>query len=325
MRPIHLIFLYFQKYAEGTPVFFDFLGLFFITYSKETGRILNVAVTLISIFISILSLARATRGINKKHLRTEMILGFVSTGFSLLISGAVCYFIADFYEILDKLMTWYAQPYLTIGLYCCPAIIAQCLSHILCNKLLGSKTAPLSLALKIQARLNGTNVFWGSLVMAVTFAGFRIGYIAMILLFFSLISNSIIALMGIQNSVNKWLYVHMGCQVLVVLWTSHFYHLLINVFIPISGRSGAANNPDKTIGLICCATVLFMTSYLTPLVLLLKSCKKLFTVLFGVFGISLLLITFTHFGFPYRDDSNGMTPRAQRHFIAVSIFSFFFC
>lgn len=62
--------------------------------------------------------------------------------------------------------------------------------------------------------------------------------------------------------VRKWLYIHLVGQIFIVLWALHFYHLIMSVFIPISGRSGGYKNPDITIGAISCFFTLFVGSYL---------------------------------------------------------------
>lgn len=64
------------------------------------------------------------------------------------------------------------------------------------------------------------------------------------------------------NAVNKWLYVQLIFQSLIVLWTSHHFHLILNMFVPISGRSGALKNPEVNVAIICSALTLLMTSYL---------------------------------------------------------------
>jgi len=51
-------------------------------------------------------------------------------------------------------------------------------------------------------------------------------------------------------------------QTFILLWTTNMYHLILSIFIPISGRSGAMKNPDLTIGIICAALTFFATSYI---------------------------------------------------------------
>lgn len=308
-----------ETHAKGVSVFYDILGFYFVTYSKTFGNILNVIVCILSTTVPFMSLSRSTRGIQTKHLKTEIRVGLLATSVSVIFSTGVCYLLAVFYDAIDKSMSWYSTPCLVVGLYCAPALLVQCFTHIIANRLLGNRNAPISLALKIQVQQNGTNAFWAAFVLGSTFTGYRMGYIGMVMLLLTLISNSIIGLLGIQNSVKKWLYVQLISHVLILLWTTHFYHLIIGMFIPITGRSGAAKNPDITIGIICATMTFFVTSYLSPLVLLLRAKRILFYVLFVVFVTSIFTIISTPLGFPYRDASGG-APKPQRHFITVRKF-----
>lgn len=177
---------------------------------------------------------------------------------------------------------------------------------------------PFSLALKVQARLNGVNLFWGMLTLGITFTGYRIAYIFMILIFFSLLSNTLISMFGVQNSVHKWLYIHLLFQIFAILWSTQFYHMVLNLFIPITGRIGASINPDFIIGAMANCLTLLSTSYMTPLIFLLKKTDKLIGELVAITFIALLLASSTHIGFPYRDDSLK-APTVQRHYITVSM------
>lgn len=38
--------------------------------------------------------------------------------------------------------------------------------------------------------------------------------------------------------------------------------MVVGMFIPLTGRSGSFNNPDLTVGIICCAMTIYVTSYL---------------------------------------------------------------
>lgn len=117
--------------------------------------------------------------------------------------------------------------------------------------------------------------------------------------------------------VRRWLYIHLAGQLLVAVWTLNFYTMVVDVFISTSGRSGGKKNPDVMVAIICSTFTFFTTSYLTPLVILFKKCKNFLVILFATYIITrFYFISFTHYGFPYKDDKNG-DPRVQRHYITV--------
>lgn len=62
-----------------------------------------------------------------------------------------------------------------------------------------------------------------------------------------------------------WFIVYMIGQFFIILWTSNFYNMILETFIPINGRSGNASNPDEMIAIICSATTLLVCSYMVRL------------------------------------------------------------
>lgn len=128
-----------HRKSEPT-VYFDFLGLFFVSYSAEVGLMINLSVVLLSIIIPFLSLARSTSGIHGKQIRSETVVGFMATLLGVVVSGLVCFLIGYQLDLMGRSMSWYSSTNLVLGIYCCPALLCQCLTHMLCSKILGSKT-----------------------------------------------------------------------------------------------------------------------------------------------------------------------------------------
>ncbi|XP_055588357.1 endoplasmic reticulum metallopeptidase 1-like [Uranotaenia lowii] len=309
-----------QRKVEHT-VFFDFLGLVFVHYSADVGLMINLTVVLLSIIIPFLSLARSTSGTHGRQIRSETMIGFVATFLGAGVSALVCFLLGYQLDAIGRSMSWFSSTNLVLGVYCCPALLFQCLVHILCGKVFGSKTTPLSLALKVQARLNGVNLFWGMVTLGITFTGYRIAYIFMIMIFISLLSNTLISMLGIQNSVHKWLYIHLFFQIFAILWSTQFYHMVLNLFIPITGRIGASINPDLIIGAMATFLTLLTCSYMTPLLFLLKKTDKLIGELVAITLIAFVLAASSHVGFPYRDDGLK-SPSVQRHYITHTLRTF---
>uniref|UniRef100_T1GBU4 Peptidase M28 domain-containing protein n=1 Tax=Megaselia scalaris TaxID=36166 RepID=T1GBU4_MEGSC len=93
--------------TDKSMVFFDVFGFFFVSYSEDFATIFNYAVVIASIILPYLLLSRATRGINKKHLRFELFLGFLINMISLVGANAICYAIAYDLDHYGKSMSWY--------------------------------------------------------------------------------------------------------------------------------------------------------------------------------------------------------------------------
>ena len=275
-------------------------------------------------------------GINRRIVRQEILKGFFINILAFALSLGVSYIVATELDWNGKSMTWYQHTFFVIPLYCVPALAVHCIFY---SQLTRNRESALSLGLKVQARLNGTNLLWALVTIALTVAGYRSAHVFMIPLLIVTLSNTVIGVLRVQNSseftfnklpvkeifilfflfsVKKWLYIHLIGQIFVVLWTTHIYHLLIAAFIPIAGRSGATNNPDVTIGILCCFFTLLITSYLVPVIGLLNKPKAFLFALILAYALTRLsFIGFTHMEFPYRDDSDG-NPTPQRHHITHS-------
>lgn len=186
-----------DKLKEGVAVYYDILGLFFLSYPKNIGSFINQIISIASFLLPYLFLTKTTKGVNKKYVRYEILLGFFSTVFAIILSYGVIYFIAAELDWSGLSMSWYSHPTLIVAVYCNITFLILCLCHIASNVL---KNSPLSLGLKIQARLIGVNIIWSFLTCLSTGFGYRIGYVTMIPLLVMLICNLIINFAKLQNS-----------------------------------------------------------------------------------------------------------------------------
>lgn len=184
-----------QSYSEGQSVFFDFGGLVFFSYSKTFGVVLNVSVALLSILLPYFFLTKAVHGVNSKHIVSEMLLSVVLMFLSIVLSLGACYLMAWSMGWAGKSMSWYTNQWMAMGLYALPTIlIASAL------QLLGKKSLPISLGLKVQARLIGVNMFHAVLTIVATVAGYRAGYVLMVVMLVHLATSILSGVAGLQNS-----------------------------------------------------------------------------------------------------------------------------
>ena len=188
--------------------------------------------------------------------------------------------------------------------------------HLGFNSALSIFQSPLNLTQTVRARLIGVNLFWTLLIIPLTLANIRSAYIIAVIVLLSLLSTILTSVLGYQGQPRRWLALHLAFQVPTLLWATKFYHLLVKLFVPITGRMGAGANPEYLIALLVACFGLLCVSYLVPLVGLLKGTSEL-TARMTVFAmIAFLLGCCTQVGFPYRDESNG-EPSVQRHYVTV--------
>lgn len=250
------------KYSDdsSSAVYFDFLGFFFVHYPKDIGAVINFVVVLTAIALPFLTLTTV-----KSHTRnvlSETLIGFFSVVIGSGCSGLLLYLTAYFIDKSDYSMGWYRSTFLAPGIYSTLAVLAHVFVQDVLNFTVASRESPLSLGLRVQARLNGVNVFWGVGTLTITLFGFRFGYLPMIIILINLITNFILLFTKLHNSVHKWLRVFMVGQFFAILWSSYGHNMIMEIFIPITGRSGPAKNPDVLIAIILCTTTVFICSYM---------------------------------------------------------------
>lgn len=238
-------------------VYYDFFGFFFIAYSAQTGLLLNVIISILSVTVSILVLH--IKGISRRCVRREILYGLVATVISMVVGAAFCYGLAYVLDLTGRSMSWYTRTYFAILLYMFPVIAFAVATFVHFGR---KRDAPISTALLVQSWLSGVNILWAVLCIAMSVAGYRSAYVIMVPLLVALITNSFIGIFRLQNTIRTWLYVHLAGQALVVMWASHFYHTVMGVFVPIAGRSGGHSNPDIVIAVISVYFTFFIGSYL---------------------------------------------------------------
>lgn len=306
----------------GYSIFYDFMGLLFVCYSADTAITINTLVAILAIIMPYYGLRRSVRALGEGSIIKEIIYGFVATVVGTIGSILTCFIIGRQLDAMGRALSWYSTPFLVLGLYCCPALLCHCFSQMAINRLFFDKKSVLNLSQMVQSRMIGVSFFWAFLVVPLTFFGIRTTYVFMIILLFSLMSSAVTTVLSWQNTTRKWLLVHLAFQVLTMLWATQYYHMFMKLFIPISGRSGGHKNPEYTVGSIAALMTLLATSYMMPLVGLLKRASELTAKLTVFILLAVLLACFTQVGFPYRDDS-AHAPTVQRHYVTHVMRSYY--
>ncbi|XP_055588328.1 endoplasmic reticulum metallopeptidase 1-like [Uranotaenia lowii] len=290
-------------------VFYDFLGLVFISYSSRTGHFINALVAVLAVLIPYRGLSG-----RRASIRVAAFRGFGATLAGALLGLATNSILARQMEILDGRMAWYSNLWLVLPMYGAPALICHCVVQMLLDVIFANKKTTLSTGATIQARLIGVNAFWSAVVILLSLAGFRSGYIFMIIQLCSLASVCLNIVLKLQRSSRAWILVHLAFQFVAAVWSSFYYLVFVKLFAPIAGRSGSVVNPDFIIGTIAVLGVLLTGSYLLPLFGLVRRPNRVLAQLCGLalFGLALALLT--PLGFPYRDASGG-EPTTQRHLV----------
>lgn len=201
-----------QAYARGRNVYFDVLGVWFVTYDAVLGEWLNVAVAVVAVVLRDWYLQRATRGTHLRRLRGQVVQGALASCVAAALSAAVCYAVAVELDGSGNALVWYHHTVFAALLYCVPAVLVQCAVHRLFGGWpwgassggsgVGGATGggPLSAALMVQARLNGVNIMYAAVLLLATWFRLRSAYVLMVPLAVSAVTSAVIALGGWGNS-----------------------------------------------------------------------------------------------------------------------------
>lgn len=96
------------------------------------------------------------------------------------------------------------------------------------------------------------------------------------------------------------------------------FYLIIGalyLFIPVMGRAGAGSHAELLIAIMVSSMFANLFSFVVPLALLVKGVERIFSLLTGLFLISLAALILTPLGFPYSGEQGALAP--QRFMMAV--------
>ncbi|XP_050068625.1 endoplasmic reticulum metallopeptidase 1-like [Anopheles maculipalpis] len=316
-----------ESFSDARMVFFDFLGMFFVSYSAIEGTVLNIVVSIAGLVVGCWSVLVCIGWGNWRSMALEMLHGFVATlvgaGAAIGINLAIA-FALD--RAMDRSMSWYSSNWLVVGLYCVPPTVLLLIVHREFHRLFNKSKTVLPLTLTVQARITGVSLFWSLITLGASAYGLRSAYIIAVLLTLSLLSTILITVLKLQSLASGyWLIVYLSVHSVALLWTTQFYHIFTNIFIPITGRSGATDNPDLIIGTVAAACTIFATSFLVPLINLLRHPYRTISTLFVLFLVAVTLATVTPVGFPYTAPgvTPADTPKVQRILVHHTVRQFF--
>lgn len=184
---------------EGSfAIYFDYLGLFFVSYTKEVGIGLNISISILAVIIPFIFHTQLKLS-NIPFVLLETFVSFLTIIVSTALSAGVCYSIAIIMNAVDNTMSWFNTIFLSIGIYSSLAVLIQVLTYHLVQlgtNLLRSKKSKnekptFSSKQRLEIHMNGINLFWACLTVTITALGYRFAYITMALLFVSLCTTVI--------------------------------------------------------------------------------------------------------------------------------------
>ncbi|KAL5289346.1 hypothetical protein ACFFRR_009469 [Megaselia abdita] len=292
-----------SKHAEGHTVYYDYMGSFLVFYSETEGIIINVLVSLaalICIGISYATMSKVT-GYPLLKIINKSITLFGIQILSTLLAIFLTFAVAIFMDWVRLPMSWFTHSWLILGLYFCPMIFG--LGILPASYLEKSKYERLPLSFKVQLLLHSHCIYLAVLTIILTSIGIRSAFVLMICILFYTFSLIINLATQLHNKPLLWIIPVALCQIFPFVFLAYLSHGFFVAIIPMTGRFGAAVNPDL---IVCAFTVLVATLTTGFLVPLLNMFRKTKTTLwsFLAWTVIFIIIAATPLGFPYRAETN---------------------
>lgn len=305
--------LYENVPSEGTVVYYDVFGLFFMKYPKLFGSILNVYAITSSLIDFVYTFFSFKIGFSKQTLK------FLGCALAAIIGSWVICILFVFItgvalDLLGKSMSWYANPWLVCGLYAVPVIGLSGILLFLTNH------ENIALGIRCQVQAHVVRLIW-TLVLAVgVYFNIRAMYAIMLPVFFNSAAFFCIHLFKLDHSVKKWQIIYVIFNIFPAMNVMYQGITTLSLFIPITGRMGSSKNPELIIGFMVFFFTILIVSPLTAFTNSLRKAKYYFLTLATVFVVCIIII-FTPYGFPYSE--NATQPRPQRQWILHTSREFF--
>ncbi|KAF5278793.1 hypothetical protein FQA39_LY18351 [Lamprigera yunnana] len=303
-----------ESHRAGNLVFFDFLGAFVVRWPMFIADIINISSVILSFYSVYENMKKAYRTdaiSNAKYVHKLLqcvgaIIGsgiaavFVSVAIALCLNG------------LGRTMSWYARPLWVFFLYVVPATLVL-MSVILYHSRTIHKDIRSSPWAKFRIYYDAYQLLWTLGLFIGVVLRIRSSFVPLFWTLFPAVGTLLMNIFE-QWKGFKWLLLYIGIMGLPFVQSVYLMMGAFYLLLPIMGRAGAAYNSEVLIAILITYFFSLLISYVVPLSLLIRSVERAFSLLLGVFFLSIAVLIFTPLGFPYSGDPNGPAP--QRFMIA---------
>uniref|UniRef100_A0A6P4EJ56 FXNA-like protease n=1 Tax=Drosophila rhopaloa TaxID=1041015 RepID=A0A6P4EJ56_DRORH len=288
----------------GKTVFFDVLGLFFVSYSESNGIILNYAVAGVAFLLIYVSLWRMAfkSNVTFKKILISFLLILIVQIIALVLGLALPLSIAYMFDKYGLSMTYFSTPALSLGLYVCPSLFGLALPSFVYLRI--QNNDKISYAQTLQMTLHGHAIILSVITVGLTYYGLRTTYIITWTLVFYAIPLTLNLLTSLHDRGFSWIGFLKIIQVVPFLYNSYLFYTFVVILTPMMGRFGQNTNPDLIISvLVAFGTVLSM-GFLILLVNLSPRSGFVLVSLIVLSAATIYIASSTQIGFPYRAKTN---------------------
>ncbi|XP_017462769.1 PREDICTED: endoplasmic reticulum metallopeptidase 1-like, partial [Rhagoletis zephyria] len=280
-----------ENHASGHAIFYDFLGLFIIDYTEDTGKIINTAVVVVALVLVAISLwcIAADSFISICSVFKLFSLIFIVHLVGWILALALPLLVAVALDSAASPMTWFTNKWLVLGLYACPALFGLSVLKLISF----SQKDKVSHPYRLQLVYHAHTLILSVACIALTYVGIRSSYFLMISLIFQDIALIINFVTTLYRRAYYWSIFVTLSQIIPFLYFTSIFNALLTGFIPMMGRFGTATNPDLIVGLLTTLGTLLAMGYLIPLLNIFRRPKLVLlilptvTIIFGALTLTL--------------------------------------
>ncbi|BFG06210.1 endoplasmic reticulum metallopeptidase 1-like [Drosophila madeirensis] len=293
-----------EAFASGHAIFFDFLGLFFISYSSSNGEYLNYGVAAAAIILVFVSLWRiaAVSNVATEDVQRWGVLLLITQVIAFVLGLALPIVVAYALDKYGLALSYYSRPILVVGLYVCPSLVGLSLPSTIYYTLF--KNPKVFFAHYIQLALHGHAIVLAALGIALTAYGLRSTYVITWTLIFYVIPLAINLLTTLHDRGYAWTTILKLFQIVPFLYNGYLFYTFVVVLTPMMGRYGTATNPDLIVSALTALGTILSMGFLILLVNMFRRPSVVFGILLGVSALTIYGALYTDIGFPYRPKTN---------------------
>ncbi|XP_060528863.1 endoplasmic reticulum metallopeptidase 1-like [Cylas formicarius] len=299
-----------EQYRAGNLVFFDFLGAFVIRWPMATADVINTLSVIFSFYCVFKNAeeAKLHESLYMKTYARKLLFCGSAIVASWVLSVAFGLLTAALINGLGRSMSWYCRPLWAFFLYVIPSLVISLITILLHAKYY-NKDLELSPWTVFQLYYDAYQTIWTLILFVGIVLRIRSSFIALTWVFFASLGNILKTLLFGRWRDSKWILLHI--LVVGLPFVQSFYLIIgaLYLFIPIMGRAGAGSHAEFLIAVMVSVLFAMLFSFAVPLILLVKKVDRIFSLLIGLFLISLAFLILTPLGFPYSGDPNVLAPQ----------------
>ncbi|XP_075683460.1 endoplasmic reticulum metallopeptidase 1 [Rhinoderma darwinii] len=297
-----------SEFRHGNLIFFDFSGMFVVSYPARIGTIVNYVIAAVTLFY----LSKKTIKYRRKgtYYPRDLITGLFINVISWISALVTVLILAVLVTLTGNALSWYTHFYVAVSLYGAAAVAKLIFMHTMAKTFFFANTSRQYLG---DLFFDVSLLSWGIPMMILTQKGLCSAYFFAMWVIFPLVTKLIAERESVhQGSSYRYIAVYLLGLFFPYLHTTYHVWAVFEMFTPIFGRSGTEIPPDVVMASFLIFSAIVLVTCFVKFVYLVKSTKRIILLLAVVSGVTFILVCSGVF-FPY--SANIDSPKPKRIFL----------